>query len=145
MTWRQQTKWECECMDGVQSCKRARLHLHHCHPCHHFGTIASITWAEVRELERHQTSPDQTTTILNAETIKHKIQKLINLDYTAHPIYDKGTWPKGESFWGADYCNIDHADEQVDEHQEGYLQVLQQTTKTLQPTTNLVQQTTKSV
>ena len=24
--------------------------------------------------------------------------------------------PRGENFWGADYYNIDHADEQVDEH-----------------------------
>ena len=28
MTWRQQTKWECECMGGVESCKHAGLHLH---------------------------------------------------------------------------------------------------------------------
>ena len=37
--------------------------------------------------------------------------------------------PGGENFWGADYYNIDHADEQVDEHQKGYLQVLQQITQ----------------
>ena len=37
--------------------------------------------------------------------------------------------PRGENIWGADYCNIDHADEQVDEHQKGYLQVLQQITQ----------------
>jgi hypothetical protein len=75
--WRQQTKCECECMDGVQSCKHARLHLL---LLDDFGTIASITWAEERELERHQTKqrlqliPKNNTQTQTSEQIQYMTQ-----------------------------------------------------------------------
>ena len=78
---------------AVQSCKHARLHL----PLddNDFATIASITWAEERELERHQTKQKLQ---FRTTTIKHKLQ---NLNTAVQQIqYMTQGWKL--LIWGAD-------------------------------------------